>query len=56
MKLYIYNTTTNEVIAVIEGVNNQECERIANEAGYFGDDEIGATYSPAFGFTDGLTN
>ena len=53
MKFYVYEVETNEVVEVIEGKNNEECERKFDESNY--DDEIyGATYSPAFGFSGGL--
>jgi hypothetical protein len=54
MKLYVYDNETMEVMAIINGASNEECETKANEAGYSGGDEIGWTYSPAFGCVDGL--
>lgn len=52
LKLYIYNQE-NEVVAVVEGYSNKECEEKAADAGYTTDD-YGWTYSPAFGTVDGL--
>lgn len=52
MKLYIYNTTTNEVVMTVDGDTNAECENKASE--YLASDEYAATYSPAFGTVDGL--
>jgi len=53
MKFYVYEVETNEIVDILEGENNEECERKFIEKNY--DDEIyGATYSPAFGFADGL--
>ena len=54
MKLYAYDTETMEVMAIIEGDRNCDCEEKANNAGYPGGDDIGWTYSPAFGFEGGL--
>ena len=53
MELYAYNADTMEVIAIATGDDNAECESKMEEAGYHGD-EIGWTYSPAFGFEGGL--
>lgn len=48
MKLYIYETETNEIVATATGETNQECERKA--AAYLGTDEYGGAYN-----TSGLT-
>lgn len=56
MKLYAYNTDTMEVLAVINGESNAECERKAEAAGFGAGDETGWTYSPAFGAVDGLVD
>ena len=53
MKMYVYETESKEVVAVVTGDSNDECERKATEANY-DDDQFGWTYSPAFGFNDGL--
>ena len=53
MKLFIYNVENMEVIVITEGNDNQECEEKAESAGYVGDD-YAWTYTPAFGFEDGL--
>ena len=53
MELYAYNTETMEVIAIANGDDNYECERKMEDAGFVGDN-IGWTYSPAFGFNGGL--
>lgn len=45
MKGYIYNVDTMEIIALIEGVDNNDIECKANELGYMGVDEYGLTYS-----------
>ena len=53
MKLYVYNTETMEVAAIIEGETNEACENVASEQ--YGDtDYYGWTYTPAFGTNDGL--
>ena len=54
MKLYAYNADTMEVIAIATGETNKECESKMENAGYPGGEEIGWTYSPAFGMVDGL--
>lgn len=54
MKAYVYNTESMEVVAVISGETNEQCELKAAEMGYMGVDEYGLTYSPAFGTSDGL--
>ena len=53
MKLYAYSVETMEVLGVVEGDTNEECETKMAERGYEGDD-IGWTYTPAFGFEGGL--
>lgn len=50
MKLYIYDTATRQVVAIAEG-DNAECETALLD---WDMDTHGATYSPAFGTTDGL--
>lgn len=51
--LYVYNTDTLEVVAEITGPDNAACERVV--ADRFGDtDYFAATYTPAFGASDGL--
>lgn len=54
MILYVYDLSWR-VVARVHGAANAECERKADEANY-GNDEYGWTYSPAFGFVDGLTD
>jgi len=54
MKLYAYDPNTMEVLAIANGETNEECESKMNEAGFPDGDEIGWTYSPAFGAVDGL--
>ena len=44
MKLSIYSTETNEVVAVIEGDSNQQCEAMATEMGYMNEPDLGGTY------------
>ena len=56
MKLYAYNVESMEVVAIINGENNEECEAKAENAGYSPSDDIAWTYSPAFGMVDGLTD
>ena len=50
MELYIYDLDTNEVVAIAVGETTEECEDKA--APYTND--YGTTYSPAFGFANGL--
>lgn len=52
MKLYIYSIEDNRHLATITGETNAACE--AALADNFNVDEIGATYSPAFGSAEGL--
>ena len=54
MKLYIYSNETNEHVATVTGDDNRSCEQAAQDAGYLSGD-FGNTYSPAFGFSGGLT-
>jgi hypothetical protein len=54
MKLYIYNQESMEVVAIVNGESNDECERKAEDANYYPSDDIAWTYSPAFGFEGGL--
>jgi len=51
--LYIYETDSMLHLATITGESNEECEETASEQ-YPADDNIGWTYSPAFGMSDGL--
>jgi hypothetical protein len=53
MKLYIYNHENMEVVAIAKGIDNQTCESKAESAGYVGDD-YAWTYTPAFGYANGL--
>lgn len=53
MKLYIYDTATNEIVAVATGEDHLECERKAASL-RLPEDEYGWSYSPAFGTVDGL--
>jgi len=50
--LYIYDLSTREHIATINGADNSACETKAAEA--FDANSYGWTYSPAFGFGGGL--
>ena len=43
-----------EVVVIISGETNEQCEAKAEELGYMGVDEYGLTYSPAFGSSCGL--
>lgn len=52
--LYVYSTETNEVVARIHGNGNDACEAKMTELNYDNNGDYGATYSPAFGSTDGL--
>ena len=52
MRLYIYDEETMQVIAIATGNTNEECE--AKAAPYTEQDGIAGTYTPAFGFVDGL--
>ena len=54
MKAYVYNVETMEVIVIVSGESNEECEARINEMGYMGIDEYGITYTPAFDSVDGL--
>ncbi|EKO3632393.1 hypothetical protein M3894_002923 [Vibrio metschnikovii] len=54
MKAYVYNTEPMEVVAVISGETNEQCEAKALELGYMGVDEYGLTYTPAFESEGGL--
>mgnify|MGYP003653624860 CR=1 FL=1 len=51
MKLYIYDTATRQVVAIVEGETNAECEVDLLD---WDTDTYAATYLPAFGTTDGL--
>lgn len=42
---YIYNSDSMEVIAIIKGETNAQCEAKADELGYMGNDECFFTYS-----------
>jgi hypothetical protein len=53
MKLYVYNADTREVAIVIDGPTNAACEAMA-ESQNLDPDLYEWTYSPAFGFADGL--
>ena len=53
MKLYIYDSESNKHLATVTGESNKACEAKAEEMGVDGD-SLAATYSPAFGATDGL--
>jgi len=55
MTIYIYDADTSDVIAAITGNTNEECEKYVND-NYNTNDEIRATYSPGFGFANGLNN
>ena len=46
MNAYIYNTDTMEVVAIINGETNEQCEDKASENGFMGVDEYGLCYSP----------
>ena len=52
MKLYVYDPDTMLVVAIAEGESNEECERKASAE--YSPDDYRFTYSPAFGFVDGL--
>jgi hypothetical protein len=54
MKAYIYNEDTKIIIAEIKGDSEQSIE--AKYCECFDTEENGLTYSPAFGFNDGLIN
>ena len=52
-ELYVYETDTLEVVAIITGPTNDACESVVAER--YGDtDYYLATYTPAFGASDGL--
>ena len=51
MKLYIYEIETHQVVAIVEGETNAECETDLLD---WDTETYGATYTPAFGTTDGL--
>ena len=53
MKLYIYSTADNRHLYTITGDDNAACEAKSEEMGVDGD-SLAATYSPAFGASDGL--
>lgn len=51
--LYIYTAEDNTLVARISGASNLACE--AHAAAHYGNtDMYGWTYSPAFGFADGI--
>lgn len=52
MKLYVYEADSMLHLATIIGESNDECEAIADK--YPAGDNVGWTYSPAFGMSDGL--
>ncbi len=52
MELIVYNNETNEHIATITGVDNETCERVAQDR--YSDDDYSWTYSPAWGVFSGL--
>lgn len=52
MTLYIYDTETNDVVAIAKGKTNEECENKAESYS----NEYGFTYSPALGLASGLNN
>lgn len=45
MKAFIYNVESNEVVVVINGENNEQCEAKATDLNFMGTDEYGLTYS-----------
>jgi hypothetical protein len=51
MKLYIYAIAERRVVKISEGETEAECESALLD---WDMDTHGATYSPAFGATDGL--
>lgn len=53
MKLYIYTTSDMHHVATVTGDTNAACERAASAA-YDLNAEFAATYTPAFGASDGL--
>ena len=53
MKMYVYETESNRVVAVVTGETKEECERKAIDANY-DDDQFCWTYFPDFEFNDGL--
>lgn len=53
MNYYIYSTEDNRHLYTIIGDDNAACEAKAEEMGVDGD-FLAGTYSPAFGFSDGL--
>ena len=52
LRLYVYDADTAEVLAVIQGQGECECEEKA--LAYGAGDEIGWTYCPAWGTVEGL--
>jgi hypothetical protein len=52
MKLYVYSLEDNRHIATITSNDNAACEARANDV--YGGNDCGWTYSPAFGFANGL--
>ncbi len=52
MKLYIYEIDTKQIVKIVEGATNEECENQAFN--YLGVDEFGATYTPVLAPVDGL--
>ena len=53
MELYIYATEDRKHVATVVGPDNEACEQVAERE--YGTDDYASTYSPAFGFVDGLT-
>jgi len=45
MNAYIYSVDSMEVVAIIAGDTNKECEAKAEELNYMGVDEYGLAYS-----------
>ena len=52
MKAYVYDTGTDEIVAIITGDSSEACQSKAEELNYMGSDEYALTYSPAFGTND----
>ena len=44
MKAFIYDTETHEIIAIIYGETNEQCEEVALDYGWLEYDKYGLTY------------
>lgn len=52
MKMYVYSLEDNSHVGTIIGESNEACDKVFNER--YDINDYAATYSPAFGSSDGL--